>query len=354
MSTPFIVGTGGDSKKIDAEKIPTGMRLCTFHSIVDVGTQEGGQYGPKHRVYLGFEFPQELRVFWEGDEAKPCNIWTMQTMSMHEKSSLRKSYIEPMIGKKLSDTEANAFDMSTLMGKQYIATIAHSADGKYANIVSLTPLTEQGKSMFGITGPIDQYNNESFFHLSMGFQSDNYKSVPKFLRDKIQLSSEGVSFTTAGGTFPVIDNTYAPPAVTGMPSVLPSLKKLVMLESSTHTELQLITAGWTQQQIVDNGYGKWQEATAPPKPVGATPPPLPPVPPTPPVVSAPSSEPVFTMNDPDAIEADYITLGWTRETLVQSGHASFVTPIASIPPSAPPLPTGNPHMEEDEDDEVPF
>ena len=338
MSTPFTASTGGDSKKLEVEKIPTGMRLCTFHSLVDIGTQDGGQYGPKHKVYLGFEFPQEMRVFWEGDEAKPCNIWTMQTLSMNEKANLRKEFIEPMLGRKLSDEEAEKFDLSSLLGKNFIATIAHSADGKYANIVSITPLTEQGKSMFGVTGTVSQINPTTYFHLGMGFDSPNFKALTagtKFLRDKIIQSAEGVAHTTAGGVFPEAIQTQG--ATAGAPA--PQGKKLVMLDNAEFTYDQYKASGWTDDQIVQQGFAKWQEAVAPPQPLQpqAAPAPIPPVlPPTPAAAPVAPVEPVLgnhqlktpdgkvlTMNDTTMVVNEWIVQGWTPETLVQHGHASF-------------------------------
>lgn len=320
MSTKFTAPVGADSKKLDVDKIGAGMQLCTFYGLVDVGTQETN-YGAKRQVYLCFEFPQEMRVFWEGDDPKPSAIFTKETLSMHEKANLRRTFIEPMSDKSFTDTEAANFDMSTLLGKHFVGTIRHTPDGKYANMVSVSPLDEKNKNMFGLQSlSVPQINDTMFYHLSMGFDCENFANLPKFLREQIMNSEEGRAHAAKGGTF-------AEPSQKSTPSKPsnPVGKKVIMNPDSQYTYEQLKQGGWTDEQIVENNYGKWSTPVEAPKPLPPTPSvPSPGSPVAPPAAPpAAPAKPKLVMKDPNAKIEDWLAGGWTEETLVEHGHAYF-------------------------------
>jgi len=316
----FTAPMGGDSKRIEnVELIPTGFQLCTLYGLTDIGTQDGGNYGPRHKVNLCFEFPLHMRVFYEGDDPKPAAVFVFETLSMHPDSNLRKKFIEPMNGgSKFSDKEAEEFDISALLGKHFIATIAHSPDGKWANIQSITPLTQQNKGLFQLADTVvAQINPSHFFHLDDGFDSPNFASLPKFLRETLMSSEEGRAFKAAGGTFAEAINDYA----SGTATV--GAKKLEMVDLSV-TEKAYYDAGWTAEQLVSSGKAKWVTPTPPPVPVTtAAAPPPPVVAPPPAVAPPPVAEKKLVMKDPTHILADWIAQGWTEETLIANGYATF-------------------------------
>jgi hypothetical protein len=329
IMTTFTAPIGGDSKKIDnVELIPVGFQLCTFYGLCDIGTQDGGMYGPKHKVNLAFEFPLQYRVFYEGDDAKPSCVFQFESMSMHKDGNLRSKFIEPMIGRKLTDAEAGSFDISQLLGKQFIATIAHSPDGNWANIQSITPLNEQNKAMFQLDTPhVAQINDTYFFHLSQGFDSENYATLPKFLREKLINSHEGIAHKAVGGIFrEAVAGTAPSPATTSGQGGLEMIDKTVTYEA-------YIQAGWTDEQLITNGKAKRIAAIAPPTPVVA---PAPVVSPAPPVVAAPpvtpptptpppvaNAEPVLVFKDSANVLSEWLKSGWTPETIVEAGYATF-------------------------------
>ncbi len=337
----FTAPVGGDSKRIDdVALIPSGMRLCTFYGLADLGTQDSKNFGPKHRCQLAFEFPQELRIFYEGDIHKPSVIWSEETFSMAPKANLRKHYVHGMLGRNLSDEEAAKFNIASLLGKPFVATISHTADGKYANITSITPLSDQNRLMFGLQDMNVPVINDIFaYHMSQGFISENFKKLPKFIREKIKNSEEGEAHKKSGGTFLEPD-----------PSDFKNAgKKLKMLPNAEFTYEQYKAAEWTDQMLVDNGKAVWEAPVAPPAPVGAPAAPQAPIAPAAPVApqampAAPSAippampaatPPAPALNPQDTngritlvpewrgkqSVAEWLASGWTEEAMLAKGYA---------------------------------
>ena len=335
----FTAPTGASSK-LEVPMIPTGMHLCTLYGIADLGTQDGGNYGPKHKVNLAFEFPTQMRTFYEGDPQKPSCVFVFESFSMAPKANLRTRFVQPMISRQLSDTEADNFNFSSLLGKSFIATITHSVDGKWANISSLVPLDASNMQFAGLTSPeVPGLNDKYFFHSSHGYESDNFKALPKFIRDKIKSSHEGVMHQNAGGKFvePVAGD-YANNNSSSAPQI-------EMLPSATHTLEQFRAQNWTDEMLISQGYAKIAGPVAPPTmpaaaPVAAPLPAAAPIAPpvaAPPAAALPVAPPVAqalnvhlmpdgrkcVMNDPNANIQAWILEKWTAEALVSSGHASF-------------------------------
>ena len=314
--------TGGASERLNVELIPPGMQLCTLYGLIDMGTLATGNYNPSRKVNLAFEFPQHMRVFTEGGESRPASIFSTESLSMNMKSNLRKKYVH-LMHKVMTDSEAEAFDISTLLGKSFVATIAHSPDGKWANIQSLTPLTEQNKELFQLgSSTVEQINKTQFFTLDQGFDSENFGQLNNHIKEKIKGSAEGKAHALAGGTFAEYKKDEgSAPNVPGASAT----KKLVMINQDVSHQ-SFIDGGWTDQQLVDNGHAKWEEAVAPTVPVTAAPPIVPttpniPVTPTTPVVAA---VPKLVFNDPSNVLSDWLAQGWTEEMIVEQGHGKIV------------------------------
>ncbi len=356
-TTQMIAPVGGDSKRIDnVELIPSGLQLCTLFSMCDVGTQDGN-FGPKHQIRLVFEFPQHYRVFYEGDDPKPACIFVTESYSMNKDSNLRKKFVQPMT-KVLTEEEAAIFDISQLLGKHYVATIAHSTDGKWANIISIIPLNTSNMALFQLTTPaIAQVNKTCFYSLTQGFVSVNFGELPNKVRDLIINSAEGKQHKLGGGQFaPKAENngTKTSGAVT---PVAAGTGQLIWLATDA-TYDQYKGGGWTDELMISHGKAKRAEVVVAPTPVTPVTPVIQPViVPAPPVaavtqvvapaivsvtpvaqVVAPSvpalpvvpvtaiATPVkkLVFNDPNAHPLEsWIKQGWTEERIVAEGHATF-------------------------------
>lgn len=319
--------TGGESTRIEnVELIPIGFQLCTLFALLDVGTQDTN-FGLKHRVRLIFEFPMHYRKFYEDSDPSPACIYVMENLSMNEKANLRKKYVQPMIARVLTDDEAEKFDISSLLGKHFVANISHSSDGKYANIESITPLTAQNMLMFGLQQPhVQQVNPTQFFALSQGFESANFANIKGKARELIMSSEEGKKHKAMGGKFAEPANNNNTATATAPPS-----GGLIMTPMATTTYEAYIKAGWTDDLLIQHGYARKNEPAPAPAPIAAVAPPVQgpsiaaaPVPQAATVQTPPVAEKKLVFKDPNAqpLEA-WIKGGWTVEMIVAQGHASF-------------------------------
>ncbi len=138
-----------DSGGGDFKRVPAGVYIGRCYSLIDLGTQlSTGQYGEKmqHKIRLAWELfgedeqGQPLTVIVDGKEM-PLTISKSYTVSLHEKSSLRKD-LAAWRGKDFTEEEARAFDVSKLVGAWCMVNATQSeTNGKtYTNVAGLTPL----------------------------------------------------------------------------------------------------------------------------------------------------------------------------------------------------------------------
>jgi hypothetical protein len=167
----------------DFEPVPAGSHIAVCDIVADIGLQPGsGMYPqPKNQVYIRFEIPAE-RVEFEKDGKKqvgPAVIGKTYTASMNEKANLRH-HLESWRGKGFTDEEAEAFDVSAILGKPCMLTVMHTQKGEktYANIASIGGLPKgiSPKTIIPELTPI-------FYH---GVQNPStYQALPEWLRKKI-------------------------------------------------------------------------------------------------------------------------------------------------------------------------
>ena len=138
-----------DSGGGNFKRVPAGAYIGRCYSLIDLGTQLTiGQYGEKmqHKLRIVWELfgedelGQPLTVDVDGEEM-PMTISKSYTVSLHEKSSLRKD-LQAWRGREFTDDEAKAFDVSKLMGAYCMVNVTTSeTNGKtYSNVAGLTPL----------------------------------------------------------------------------------------------------------------------------------------------------------------------------------------------------------------------
>lgn len=168
------------------EPIAAGSYAARCYSMVHIGTVTGsfeGQEKIQNKVRITWELPTEMKVFKEENGEQPMIISKEFTISMHEKSSLRK-FLESWRGKSFSEDEAKAFDITKLMGKECLISILHKTkDGRnYAEVSSVSTLPK------GMVCP--PQINPSFEFNYDPFDMDKFLSLPEWLRKKMELTPE--------------------------------------------------------------------------------------------------------------------------------------------------------------------
>lgn len=175
------------SNPTDYKPIDSGTYVARCFSMVHIGTIEQefqGESKDVNKVRITWELPTETKVFKEGEEPKILTIGKEFTLSLHEKSNLRK-FLESWRGRGFTEEEAKKFDITKLLGVPCMLSVIHktSKQGKlYAEISSISTLPKS------LTCP-EQVNDNFEFSLE-NFDQKKFDSLPDWLKDKIKTSKE--------------------------------------------------------------------------------------------------------------------------------------------------------------------
>jgi len=167
--------------------IPAGNHLARCYSMVELGTILEDIKGDEkylQKVRIGWELPEEMRVFDEAKGPQPLAIHKDYTMSLGEKANLRKM-LDSWRGIALTDAEAKSFDLTKLLGKACMVNIIHKTSKKgnqYEEISSVTPVPKGLKVKDQINPTVElSYDN---------FDDKLFQMQPEFIREKMKGSLE--------------------------------------------------------------------------------------------------------------------------------------------------------------------
>jgi hypothetical protein len=171
------------------ELIPAGNYIARCYQMIHIGTiQEVIMGEPKvlNKVRIGWELPEERRVFKQENGEQPFVISKEFTLSMHEKSNLRKT-LASWRGRDFSEDEAKSFDITRLLGVPCMINIIHKQGKRdpakqYEEIAGVTPLP---KSV--VCPPQENHNLVLQYD---DFDYSVFEKLPDFIKDKIKTSEE--------------------------------------------------------------------------------------------------------------------------------------------------------------------
>lgn len=171
------------------ELIPAGNYIARCYQMIEIGTiEEVVMNVPKilTKVRIGWELPTELKVFNPDKGEQPLVISKEYTLSMHEKSNLRKD-LKSWRGKDFSEEEAKAFDITKLVGAPCMLNIIHTpgksdASVMYQQISGITPMPK------GVVCP--KAINPYFILSYDNFDDVLFNSLPDFIKDRMKISEE--------------------------------------------------------------------------------------------------------------------------------------------------------------------
>ena len=170
------------------ELIPAGNQVARCYQMIHIGhvtDKIQGEEKTLNKVRIGWELPNELRVFNTDLGEQPMVISKEFTLSMNEKANLRRM-LESWRGKAFTEEQAKSFDIVALLGVPCMLNIIHKVSEKngntYAEISSVTQLPK------GLECPL-QVNP------TMVWDYDNpdwmfFEIMPEFIKEKIQSSTE--------------------------------------------------------------------------------------------------------------------------------------------------------------------
>lgn len=197
------------------EPIPAGSYAARCYKIIYLGTQNVEYMGVakrQNKMKIVWELPTEMKVFKEGEEARPYSISKTYTISLYEKASLRAD-LAGWRGNDFTEEEIkNGIDFNKLVGVSCLLSVVHkkSTDGKktYALIASISRLPK------GMVCPAPV--NPQFIFEFDGFDPKKLEMLNKFDQEKIKSSPEYLAVTSGAVASPPYEkpeeSSWYPPA----------------------------------------------------------------------------------------------------------------------------------------------
>jgi len=196
------------------EVIAAGNYVARCYQMIHIGTIRETILGEEkilNKVRIGWELPTELKVFNEEKGEQPLVLSEEFTLSMHEKSKLRK-FLASWRGKDFSEDEAKCFDVTKLLGAACMLNVIHKPSKKdatviYAVIGSVSPVPK------GLQVP-PQLNKQLVLDYD-NFSNELFEQLPDFIKAKMQSSIEFAAMQQPNHQH--IDQTEAPDLGDGLP-----------------------------------------------------------------------------------------------------------------------------------------
>jgi hypothetical protein len=117
----------------------THVAVCTM--IVNMGVQDDPKFGPRPKLYIRWEIPDE-NVMWIDrngiEHSGPATIGRRYTKSTAAKADLRRD-LEMWGGKSYTKSELRRFDVSVFLGKPCQLSVVHKEglERVYANVAAV-------------------------------------------------------------------------------------------------------------------------------------------------------------------------------------------------------------------------
>ncbi len=167
------------------QSVEEGNYVARVCKIIYMGTVEGEYKGEKNSAYkvsITWELPTEMKVWKEGEEAKPTFVSKIYTLSMAKKASLRP-VVEGIVG-GMTDAEAYDYDLDDLMGKVCLLNVTYgvSETGKEKQNIGTSKLIKGMTSPDPITTPV--------ILSYMNWNEDVFLALPQFIRDEMSKTVE--------------------------------------------------------------------------------------------------------------------------------------------------------------------
>ena len=173
----------------DFQQVEPGTYVARCYSMIEIGTIEtefNGEKKKAHKVNITWELPTEQAIFHKENGPEPFVVSKTYTLSMHEKSTLRKD-LESWRGKGYTEEEAKRFDITKLLGQSCILSVIHQP-GKTDPTKNYVAISSISKMMKGQECP-PQINQTRVLSYD-DFNWNLFESLSDYMKDKIKSSEE--------------------------------------------------------------------------------------------------------------------------------------------------------------------
>jgi len=174
----IIINSNSNTKR---EIVPSGTHIARCYQMIHIGTVEweyNGEQKFSNKVRLTFELPNEMRDF--GGEEKPMVISKEYTLSMHEKSNLRKD-LELWRGKQFTNEELASFDLMFMLEEECNLTVIHKTSKSGNDFATIGGLSSLPK---GVECP-PQFNPTFIFNYGDNFNQEWLDEQPEWIQHQI-------------------------------------------------------------------------------------------------------------------------------------------------------------------------
>jgi hypothetical protein len=171
------------------KKLPPGNYHAVCVELIDLGTHKNeyqGQVSYLRQIRIGFETVDEKEIFDESKGLEPYKVTRDFTLSIGEKSNLRK-FLEGWRGGAYTQEDLDKLDLKVVLGLPCLLNVIHqkSKDGSkvYAKIQAATPLPK------AMAKDVKVHNPQKYFSLD----DPNWNTFETFhdtLKEKIKESPE--------------------------------------------------------------------------------------------------------------------------------------------------------------------
>lgn len=162
---------------------PAGTHVARCYAIIDFGSQQT-MYGPLRKMQISWELPRELHQFRPERGEEPYSVHKEYSLSLHEKSRLRKD-LEGWRGMPFTREDLAGFDLAKLLGAPCMLSVIHTlsrSGGTFALVSALARLPKGETCPPPVNTPIE--------YVSTTGDSPLYRQLPQWMQDKIARSPE--------------------------------------------------------------------------------------------------------------------------------------------------------------------
>ena len=126
------MGLTAKSTGEDFPQHPSGTTIGRCYGVVDLGTQDGGQFGPKHQCLIIWESTELM------EDGRPFSLSKYYTVSLNEKANLYGDLVA-WRGRDFTPEELDAFNVQNVIGAPVMLTVIHNDKGKarVANVAKI-------------------------------------------------------------------------------------------------------------------------------------------------------------------------------------------------------------------------